>query len=54
MSADIDIDFADREQILNLIRHIPARQMVQDQVRRHNSGIYINNIPYDPINKRGY
>jgi hypothetical protein len=65
MSADIDIDFADREQILNLIRHIPARQMVQDQVRRHNSGIYVNLIPCDPINncaaidyqdaeKRGY
>ena len=50
MSADIDIDFADREQILNLIRHIPARQTVQNQVRRHNSGIYINNIPYDPVN----
>jgi hypothetical protein len=65
MSADIDIDFADREQILNLIQHIPARQIVQDQARRHNSGIYLNNIPYDPINncaaidyqdaeKRGY
>jgi hypothetical protein len=49
MSADIDIDFADREQILNLIRHIPARQMVQDQVRRHNSGVYVTKIPYDPV-----
>lgn len=45
MSADIDIDFADRNQILNLIRHTPARQ----QGRRHNSGIYVTNIPYDPI-----
>ena len=50
MSADIDIDFADREQILKLVRHIPARQMVQDQVRRHNSGVYVTDIPYDPVN----
>jgi len=51
MSADIDIDFADRNQILNLIRHIPARQIVQTQVRCHNSGIYVTDIPYDPVNQ---
>lgn len=45
MSADIDIDFADRNKILDLIRHVPARQ----QDRRHNSGIYVTDIPYDPI-----
>ena len=50
MSADIDIDFADREQILNLVQHIPARQMVQNQVRRHNSGVYVTAMPYDPVN----
>ena len=51
MSADIDIDFADREQILKLIHHIPAQQIVQGQIRQHNSGIYPTNIPYDPINQ---
>ena len=50
MGADIDIDFADREQILNLVQHIPARQIVQNQVRRHNSGVYVTAIPYDPVN----
>ena len=50
MSADIDIDFADREQILKLVRHIPARQMIQNQVRRHNSGVYVTAMPYDPVN----
>lgn len=49
MSADIDIDFADRDTILKLIDHTPARQTVQDQVRRHNSGVYVTDIPYDPI-----
>ena len=50
MSADIDIDFANREQILSIINHIPARQIVQGQVRRHNSGIYVTDIPRDPVN----
>ena len=50
MSADIDIDFADREQFLKLIQHTPARQIVQNQVRRHNSGVYVTAIPYDPVN----
>lgn len=51
MSADIDIDFADRESILKLIDAIPARQMHQGQVRRHNSGVYVTDIPYDPVNQ---
>ena len=46
MSADVDIDFANREQILKLIKHIPARQ----QDRKHNSGVYVTDIPIDPIN----
>ena len=49
MSADIDIDFADRTSVLNLIRHTSARQIVQGQVRRHNSGVYVTDIPYDPM-----
>lgn len=50
MSADIDIDFADREQMLKLIQVTPARQTHQGQVRRHNSGVYATDIPLDPIN----
>ena len=50
MSADIDIDLADRDQLLQLIRATPARQLQQGQVRRHNSGVYVTNIPYDPVN----
>ena len=51
MSADIDIDFADRDSVLKLIQYTPARQVVQGKVRRHNSGVYVTNIPYDPINE---
>lgn len=50
MSADIDLDLADRDQLLQLIQAIPARQLHQGQVRRHNSGVYVTDIPYDPVN----
>jgi hypothetical protein len=51
MSADIDLDFADRELVLKLIQHVPARQLHQGQVRKHNSGVYVTDIPYDPVNQ---
>ena len=51
MSADIDIDFANRDQILQLIKATPARQQHQGQPRHHNSGVYVTEIPYDPVNK---
>jgi hypothetical protein len=50
MSADIDIDLADRDQILKLINAISARQIHQGKIRRHNSGVYVTDIPYDPVN----
>ena len=49
MSADIDIDFADREHILKLIQHTPARQLHQGTARKHNSGVYVTDIPQDPV-----
>jgi len=48
MSADIDIDFADRETVLKLIQHVPARQ---SNGKKHNSGIYVTDIPADPVNR---
>ena len=49
MSADIDIDVPDREAVLKLIQHVPARQTVDGRVRRHNSGIYVTDIPRDIV-----
>ena len=49
MSADIDIDLPDRDAVLKLIRHVAARQEVDWRVRRHNSGIYVTDIPEDPV-----
>lgn len=48
MSADIDIDFANRDTVLKLIQHTPARL---ESGRKHNSGVYVTDIPVDPVNK---
>jgi len=50
MSADIDIDMPDRAALLKLITHTAARQTTNGQVRRHNSGVYVTDIPRDSIN----
>jgi hypothetical protein len=43
---DIDIDFADRTQALNVLKHIDARL---DNDKKHNTGVYCTSIPYNPI-----
>jgi DNA polymerase III alpha subunit len=43
---DIDIDFPDRKQILDIIRHIPARL---EDGKKHNTGVYCHKIPYNPL-----
>ncbi|NBP00731.1 MAG: hypothetical protein EBU90_11490 [Proteobacteria bacterium] len=43
---DIDIDFADRKKILDIIRHVPA---TLEDGRRHNTGIYTHQIPVNPL-----
>jgi hypothetical protein len=50
MSADIDIDLASRDQLLKLISATPARLIQDGKVRRHNSGVYVTDIPQDPVN----
>mgnify|MGYP003704435703 CR=1 FL=1 len=37
--------------VLKLIQHTPARQTVDGKVRRHNSGVYVTDIPYDPVHE---
>ncbi len=46
---DIDIDFGDREKILNIIEHTRARRLQDGAVVHHNTGIYAQDIPKDPI-----
>lgn len=51
MSADIDIDMPDRAKLLSIIPHVAARQEVDGRVKKHNSGIYVTEIPVDPVEK---
>lgn len=46
---DIDIDFADREQVLKLIRHVPAAINRKDGWVKHNTGVLVTDVPVDPF-----
>jgi DNA polymerase III alpha subunit len=45
---DIDIDFADRNIILNRIKHRVAKL---DSGKKHNTGVYVTEIPHNPFNE---
>lgn len=49
MSTDVDIDFADREQILALIEHVPAMIRDNTKERKHNTGVYFHHVPINPF-----
>ena len=45
---DIDIDFPDRDIILNKIKHRVAKL---DTGKKHNTGVYVTEIPHNPFNE---
>jgi hypothetical protein len=47
--SDIDIDLGDRTQALAHIRHVPASILRDGKLVKHNSGIYVTDIPVDPF-----
>lgn len=49
-NSDVDIDFGDRDKALSLIKHIPAAMRKVNPIRKHNTGIYVTEVPYDPVN----
>jgi hypothetical protein len=48
--SDIDIDFADRNKILDLVKHTKASQLRDEKLVAHNTGVYVTDIPADPFN----
>ncbi len=48
--SDIDIDFGNRDLILEHIKHIPAAMRNVTPIRKHNTGVHVTEIPYDPLN----
>lgn len=47
--SDIDIDFADRDQVLALLGTTPASIIRNGQLTKHNTGVYATEIPIDPF-----
>jgi hypothetical protein len=47
--SDIDIDFADRQQVLDLLNVTPASIIRDDKLVKHNTGVYATDIPVDPF-----
>jgi len=47
--SDIDIDFGDRSQALDLLRHRPAGIIRDGNLVKHNTGVYVTDIPTDPF-----
>lgn len=44
---DIDLDFPNRDQILGLLEH---RVALLPTGKKHNTGVYVTEIPHNPIN----
>ena len=47
--SDIDIDFADRQQVLDLLNVTPASIIRDGKLTKHNTGVYATEIPVDPF-----
>jgi SLT domain-containing protein len=47
---DIDLDFANRNNVLDIIKHIPAAMRKANPIRKHATGIHVTDVPYDAIN----
>jgi hypothetical protein len=65
IDSDIDIDFGSRDDLLKLIPHTRAAMRNVNPIRHHATGVYVTDIPYDPVrdmasidyveaDKRGY
>jgi hypothetical protein len=48
-NSDIDIDFANRDTVLKVIQHTPASIIRDSGPVKHNTGIYVTDIPLDPF-----
>ena len=49
IQSDVDIDFANREDILSKIPHIAASRIERSEYKKHSTGIYLQKIPVNPI-----
>ena len=48
-ATDIDIDFANRDEVLNKLRHVVARIDRENGYEKHKTGVYFQPIPRNPL-----
>lgn len=46
---DIDLDFADRQRALEVLKHVPASRVENGTFKKHNTGVYCHSIPDNPL-----
>ncbi len=46
---DIDIDFVDRDQVLDLFDHIRASREESGKLTKHNTGVYFHEVPVNAV-----
>ena len=51
-TSDIDIDVANRDQALAVLKHTAATIIRDNKVFKHNTGVYFTEIPADPFTGR--
>jgi hypothetical protein len=44
---DVDIDVVDRNKVLSELKHIPATRFENGKKLKHNTGIYVQDVPID-------
>ena len=48
-NSDVDLDFADREQVISLLNVTSASILRNGEMIKHNTGVYATDIPQDPF-----
>lgn len=51
VTTDIDIDLKDRNELLQYLDYIPASIIRNNTIQKHPVGIYLQDIPTDPISE---
>jgi hypothetical protein len=46
---DIDIDFLDRDQALQLFKHVKASRIDENKLVKHNTGVYLHQVPVNAV-----
>lgn len=48
-NSDIDIDVANKDQALGILKHTAASIIREGRITKHNTGVYFTDIPQDPF-----